>query len=168
MTRFLPWAGAVLVAAAAGWPAETHAQSPGKAHNHAGHSHSHTHRTEKDIKLPRDFASAVARLRTCGNTLQEELTAQRYDQAHAALDEATIVLGRLMPLARESGVPKSRWLEINTAGKDLKKRLHEVDDALHDSGKADAAAVTKSIDPSLKKLEAVADEHGLTRQAKKP
>lgn len=132
------------------------------------HDHDHPHLTERDIKLPQDFASAVARLRACGGSLQSELDAKRYDAAHAALDEAQIVLGKLMPLARDSGVPKSKWAEVNLAGKDLKKRFGQIDDVLHRTGRADLQAAAKPIDEALRKLEAVAADHGSTRQAMKP
>jgi len=73
-------------------------------HNHAGHNHRHL--SEKDIAMPKDYSSAVARIKKCRAEIGEEIAAGHLDEVHAPLDEATIILGKLMSLARDSGVPK--------------------------------------------------------------
>src|SRR5690349_20760293 len=92
--------------------------APADEHDHAHHNHSghgHHHLTEKDIKMPKDYASAIARIKKCRATIGEEISEGHLDEVHAPLHEANIILNKLMTLARDSGVPKSQWQEINVA-----------------------------------------------------
>ena len=123
-------------------------------HNHAGHGHHHL--TEKDIKMPTDYATAVARIKKCRVTIGEEIAEGHLDEVHAPLDEATIILSKLMTLARDSGVPKSQWQEINVAAKDLKKRLTELHGAIETKRKVDFKAAAVPIDQAIRRLELVA------------
>ena len=123
---------------------------------HAGHNHDEHHLCEADIVMPKDFPSAVTRIKACRNTIAEEIAEGHLEEVHAPLDEATIILGRLMPIARDSGVPKARWHEINTAAKDLRKRLGDLHAAIDKQAQVDFKSVSVPIDRAIKSLETVA------------
>lgn len=144
-------------------PAWVLADSPAHAghshpHNdaHAGHDHDGHHLCEKDIQMPKDFASAVARIKACRKTIGEEVAEGHFEEVHAPLDEASIILGKLMPIARDSGVPKSRWREVNIAATDLRKQLGNLHTALDKNAKIDFKTASVPIDQAIKRLETVA------------
>lgn len=121
----------------------------------AGHSHDGHHLCEADIEMPKDFASAVARIKGCRVKIGKQAAAQNWTEVHRPLDEATIILNKLMVLARDSGVPRSKWHETNLAAKELKKRLAEIHSTLDRVGSIDLAAVAKPIDAAIRRLELV-------------
>jgi hypothetical protein len=123
-------------------------------HDHAGHGHRHL--TEKDIQMPTDYATAVARIKKCRGTLADEIRTGHLDAAQEPIDEATIILNKVMTLARDSGVPKAQWQEINVAAKDLKKRLSDLHAAIETRRKVDFKAVAVPIDQAIRRLEFVA------------
>ena len=123
-------------------------------HNHAGHNHRHL--SEKDIAMPKDYSSAIARIKKCRAAIEEEIVAGHLDAVHAPLDEATIILGKLMSLARDSGVPKSQWQEINVAAKDLRKRFDGLHSAIERKQRFDFKATAPPIDQAIRRLELVA------------
>jgi hypothetical protein len=140
----------------------THAEHEG----HAGHDHDHQHLCEEDIELPTDFASAVQRIEDCRETIKAEIEAGHLEELHHPLDEATIILGKLMPLARDSGVPKSKWQEVNLVAKDLKKRLGALHTSIDKQQPTDYSKVAPPIDADVRRLQAVAGS--LPSTAKRP
>jgi len=142
-----------------------------KPHDHAGHSHAghdHLHLCEEDIEMPEDFVAAVQRIKACRDSIKSEIQAGHYDELHHPLDEATIILGKLMPIARDSGIPKPRWQEVNLAAKDLKKRFGELHVAVDKQRKLDYSKVAQPIDAALRRLEAVADSSPSTAKRAQP
>jgi hypothetical protein len=125
-------------------------------HAHAGHSHDDHHLCEADIDMPKDFATAVSRIKTCRTTIAEEVAEQHWDELHAPLDEATIITNKLTTIARDSGIPKAKWQEINLAAKELKKQLGDMHTAIDKAGKVDFVRYSKSIDAAIGRLEATA------------
>ena len=61
-----------------------------------------------------------------------------------------------MVIARDSGVPKAKWEEINLAARELKKQFGAVHTTIEKTGKIDFAKYSKPIDTSIQKLEATA------------
>lgn len=126
-------------------------------HQHHKHgAHNHRHLSEKDIAMPKDYSSAVARIKKCRVAIGEEIAAGHLDEVHAPLDEVTIILNKLMPLARNSGIPKAQWQEINVAAKDLKKRFDGLHSAIERKQRFDFKAAVPPIDQAIRRLELVA------------
>lgn len=129
----------------------------GAAHDHGSDAkHGHAHLTEADLEMPTDFSPAVARIKKCRYSIQEELAAGHLDEVLRPIDEATIILNKIMPIARESGVPKAKWQEINLAATDLKKRLDGLHSAIDKSGRVDFSEAAQPIDAAIRRLELVA------------
>jgi len=146
----------VLIAFASNAPAAATKDAVPHSHGNSAHSHDAHHLCEHDIVMPKDYSSAVARIKKCRESIGRELTAGHFDNVHAPLDEATIILTKLMPLARDSGVPKAQWQEINVAARDLKKRLSELHSAVDAKRKVDFKAAAVPIDQAIRRLELVA------------
>lgn len=138
----------------------------GHSHNksaaHAGHSHDDHHLCESDIDMPKDYAAAVKRIKKCRATIADEIAEGHWEEVHSPLDEATIILNKIMPIARNSGVPKSRWQDVNLAAKELKKRLDGLHSAIDKSGTADFNAAAKAIDDAIGRLESAGSGLSLT------
>jgi len=98
----------------------------------------------------------VARIKKCRYSIQEELAAGHMNEVLRPIDEATIILNKIMPIARESGVPKAQWQEVNLAASDLKKRLDGLHTAIDKSGSADFSESAQPIDAAIRRLEHVA------------
>jgi hypothetical protein len=112
--------------------------------------------TEADIELPKDFATAVARIKTCNDSVREALKQGKAHDAHKPADELVILAGKLLPLARDGGVPKARWKEINVLAKELGNQLEKLHAAV-DSDKATGnEAILTAIDTTVAELEKVA------------
>jgi hypothetical protein len=137
-------------------PGSDSAHNHQHATGHAAHGHDGHHLCEHDIVMPKDYASAIARIKKCRDIIGRELVAGHLDDVHAPLDEATIILSKLMPLARDSGVPKAQWQEINVAAKDLKKRLGDLHTAIDAKRKIDFTTAALPIDQAIRRLELVA------------
>lgn len=128
----------------------------GKSNLHAGHAHDDHHLCEADIEMPKDYAAAVKRIKSCRVAIGLEIAEGHLEEVHQPLDEASVILNKLMPIARASGVPKARWQEVNLAAKDLKKRLDALHAVIDKTGRADFEAVAKPIDSAIARLETVA------------
>lgn len=144
-------------------PAEEHHEGDGHDHSKDGGSHDdhghadhdHEHLTEADIELPKDFAAAVGRIKACNDSVRETLKQGDAHAAHKPADELVILAGKLMPLARDGGVPKARWKEINLLAKELESQLDKLHAAV-DSDKATGnEAILTAIDTTVAELEKV-------------
>ena len=144
-------------------PAEEHHEGDGHDHGKSGSAHDdhgdtdheHAHLTEADLDLPKDFAGAVARIKTCNDSVREALKQGDAHEAHKPADELVILVGKLLPLARDGGVPKARWKEINLLAKELGSQLDKLHAAV-DSDKATGnEAILTAIDTTVAELEKV-------------
>jgi hypothetical protein len=144
-------------------PAEEHHEGDGHDHSkesgahddHGDADHEHAHLTEADIELPKDFAAAVVRIKACKDNVQEALKQGDAHAAHKPADELVIMAGKLLPLARDGGVPKARWKEINLLAKELQSQLDKLHTAV-DSDKATGnEAILTAIDATVAELEKV-------------
>jgi hypothetical protein len=136
---------------------EGHDHDKGAAHDdHGDADHEHAHLTEADLDLPKDFAAAVVRIKACNVSVREALKQGDAHAAHKPADELVILAGKLLPLARDGGVPKARWKEINLLGKELETQLDKLHTAV-DSDKATGnEAILTAIDATVAELEKVA------------
>ncbi len=99
-------------------------------HGHDGHDHDghegeeheeeETPITEADIDMPRDFRSAVDRLKQYQQQVLAAIAAGHLHDAHRPLDELDLVIAKLMVLARDSGLPRRDWEEINLTRRELR------------------------------------------------
>ncbi|MBX9792289.1 MAG: hypothetical protein K2Y37_25600 [Pirellulales bacterium] len=149
---------------AKGPPADEHHQGDGHDHgtssaahvDHGHTNHEHEHLTEADLDLPKDFAGAVARIKTCSASVADALKKGDAHDAHKPADELVILAGKLMPLARDGGVPKARWKEINLLAKELESQLGKLHDAVDADKAAGNEAILAAIDATIGELVKVA------------
>ncbi|MBX7165952.1 MAG: hypothetical protein K1X74_06345 [Pirellulales bacterium] len=118
----------------------------GAAHDdHDDTDHEHAHLTEAEILMPAEFPAAVARLKTCNESLQAAIKLGDVHKAHAPVDELVVLAGKLTSIARDSGVPKTHWKDINLLAKELDTQL----DALHDALDRDETTGYDTIGPQI-------------------
>ncbi len=143
-------------------------------HDHAGHEHSHadhdheehdhgeghTHEGHEDqghasVEMPKTYAEAVAKLRDYRQQIVRAVADGQPENAHDPLDEMDEVIEHLMPIARDSGIRRTDWEEINVARRALRAELDLVHAAI-DAGQApDMTVAEKQTTAALARLEAV-------------
>ncbi|HVU87263.1 MAG TPA: hypothetical protein VHD36_08075 [Pirellulales bacterium] len=145
-----------------------HSDHEGHAHEHDEHGHGHDatagHEhdeedvaiTEADVDMPRDYQSAVARLAAYRQQILSALAEGHPPRAHRPLDEVDIVITKLMLLARDSGVPRRDWEEVNLARRDLRAQFDLAHAALGDGRSVDRAELEQATVSPLARLTAVA------------
>lgn len=146
---------------ASGPSAEEHHEGDGHDHGkssaadeaHGQADHDHEHLTEADFDLPKDFGGAVARIKACSVAVGEALKKGDAHGAHKPADELVVLAGKLMPLARDGGVPKARWKEINLLAKELESELDKLHGAIDADKAAGNASILAAIDATVGELE---------------
>ncbi|MBC8869216.1 MAG: hypothetical protein H8E44_07350 [Planctomycetes bacterium] len=73
-------------------------------------------------------------------------------EAHQALDKADLVLSWLREIARDSGVPKEHWAEVNTTANDLRNLFEKVHQNVDNKQDPDFASVAGEIDAKIARL----------------
>jgi hypothetical protein len=76
--------------------------------------------TKADVDMPADYAVAMPRINEYRDKIRTAIEAGTPSKAHRPLDELDIVLDNLCEIARDSGVPKEQWEEVNTASRELR------------------------------------------------
>lgn len=111
------------------------------------------------------FSDAVAKIKELCNAIEAEtkdgIPQQPY-AAHQALDKADLVLKWLPQVARDSGVAKEHWEEINTAANDLRTSLEKVHHNIDNKQDPNFASVAQEMDQKISRLEEIAQDHGAT------
>jgi hypothetical protein len=111
------------------------------------------------------FGDAVAKIKELCNAIEAEtkdgIPQQPY-AAHQALDKADLVLKWLPQVARDSGVAKEHWEEINTAANDLRTLLEKVHHNIDNKQDPNFASVAQALDQKISRLEEIAQNHGAT------
>lgn len=108
--------------------------------------------TEADVQMPAGYAAAIPRICAYRDTIRTESQGATPANAHRALDELNIVLGKLPTLARDSGVPKERWETINTTARELRNLFNQVHSAIDAGRKPDYAALANPIENGITRL----------------
>lgn len=104
------------------------------------------------------YEDAVDRIQQYQQTIQQEATGGEPAHAHRALDNLDIVLERLPEAARDSGVPKVKWQEVNETAQKLRDLFNQVH-ANIDAGKApNYEAVADEIEQGVQTLAAIEPE----------
>jgi hypothetical protein len=105
--------------------------------------------------MPADYVATVKRLKYYANQIKKAITSGKPSKAHRPLDEADIVIDKVMVIARDSGVPKADWEEVNVARRELRAKLDVLHAAIDDGTKPDWNAAEPSVEDALKHLESV-------------
>lgn len=111
--------------------------------------------TEADVKKPSDFSDAVARIKSYRGTIRDEIAAGRPNKAHRSLDELDIVLNWLPGIARDSGIPKAKWEELNTTAQEIRDLFNKVHSNIDAKKDPDYASVSAEIDKAIGRLDSV-------------
>lgn len=111
--------------------------------------------TEADVARPKDYAEALGRIEGYRDTIRDEVAAGRPTKAHGALDELDIVLNWLPSIARDSGVPKERWEEVNTTAQGIRDLFNQVHSRIDAKQEPDYGSVSEAIDLSIASLKAL-------------
>ena len=116
---------------------------------------------EQKAQLKEDTAKlsgAVAKLKELRNATDQETKAgipENPYKAHQALDQADLVLQWLPQIARDSGVAKEHWEEINTTANELRTLFEKVHQNIDDQKHPDFASVAQGIDQKVARLEEI-------------
>jgi hypothetical protein len=154
---------------------QTGGESPGTAdhdhghgHAHAGHDHEHEEEgppiTEADIDMPADYIAAIPRIRTYRDAIRKAIKRGDYHGAHRPLDELNIVLNKLIYLARDSGVPRDDWEEVNVSARELRHLFDELHAAIDEQRHPDFAAAAEPVEERIRCLERVAAKHAAAHE----
>ena len=104
------------------------------------------------------FENAVAEIKKLRNETENEtkdgIPANPY-VAHQALDKADLVLQWLPQVARDSGVAKEHWEEINTTANDLRTLFEKLHENIDNQQDPDFASVAQGMDENISRLELV-------------
>lgn len=122
----------------------------------AGHAHGpdDVHISAADVKRPKDYADAVARIKSYRDSIRDEIAAGRPTKAHRPMDELTFVLKWLPEIASDSNIPKQDHAKIKNAAVALRDSFEKVH-ANIDAGKdADYKSIAADVEREIKVLEA--------------
>jgi hypothetical protein len=153
---------------------EDHDHGPGHDHDHAAehasdHDHNHDpsadHSPEKHM-LPADYRQAVAQIRAGADRIANAMGAGDWEAAHDPLDQIDPIIGQLMPIAKQSGVPRKDWESVNVARRELRAEFDKLHAQIDAGETPNYAAARSTIEDRLNRLQAVADQ--LDRQPSAP
>jgi hypothetical protein len=111
--------------------------------------------TEADVERPADYDDAVTRIAGYRDSIRDDIAAGQPAKAHRALDELDIVLDWLSEIARDGGVPREHWEEVNTAAQELRESFNAVHAQIDAGEDPDFDAVAADVDAALARLQAV-------------
>jgi hypothetical protein len=117
------------------------------------------------------FARAVDVIQELRNTTETEtkngIPANPYE-VHQALDKVDLVLQWLPEIARDSGVPKDRWEEVNTTASDLRTSFEKVHQNIDNKQDPNFASVANEIDQKIARLKEIAQAPASTKSETQP
>lgn len=114
--------------------------------------------TESDVERPADYAAAVTKIEGYRDSIRDDIAAGQPTKAHRALDELNIVLDWLPEIARDSGVARERWEEVNTAAQSLRESFNTVHAQIDAGETPNFDIVSADVDAALDRLVAVEAE----------
>jgi len=105
------------------------------------------------------YADAVARIKDFRNAVETEtkngIPANPY-KAHQALDQVDLVLQWLPGIARDSGIPNTKWEAVTTTANELRTLFEAVHQNIDNKKNPDFASVAGKIDQQIGELEKIA------------
>ena len=106
------------------------------------------------------FANAITKVGEFRDIIERETAAGIPNNpfaAHQALDKADLVLQWLSEIARNSGVPKENWEEVNTSANDLRTLFEQVHQNIDSKQDPNFAAVAGEMEQKLARLAGIAE-----------
>lgn len=104
------------------------------------------------------YSDAIDHIRQYRETIQQETTQGDPAKAHRALDKLEVVLQRLPEAARDSGVPKEKWQEVNETAQKLRELFNQVHANIDAGENPNYEAVSQEVDQSIETLAAIEPE----------
>ncbi len=120
---------------------------------HDDHSHDEEPFDESKVITPARYSDAVQVIAQGCHAIATSITAKQINVAHAELDKTDLHLRRLMPITRDSGVPRRHWEAINLAAKQVRLELNEIHEALDHDQDPKLAEHQPAITASLQELQ---------------
>ncbi len=109
--------------------------------------------TEADVEMPANYDAALERIKEYRESIRTAVEGGTPSKAHRPLDELDIVLNKLPSIARDSGVPKENWEEVNTTARELRDSFNQVHSAIDGKREPDYGAVAEPIKQAINRLE---------------
>ncbi|HEY2839176.1 MAG TPA: hypothetical protein VGJ26_08510 [Pirellulales bacterium] len=137
--------------------------APGEHDHESGHDHGADHAGDEDgahaePEVPRDYRQAIVQVRAGVERIAKAIETSNLEAAHEPLDEIDATIGHLMLIAKQSGVPRGQWEEVNVARRALRAELDQLHAKIDANQRPDYAAAKGTIEDCLKRLQNVADE----------
>lgn len=104
------------------------------------------------------YEDAIEHIRQYQEAIERETTGGEPAKAHRALDNLDVVLEWLSESARQSGVPKAKWQEVNETAQKLRDLFNQVHARIDAGEAADYAAVAEEVDQGIQTLAAIEPE----------
>jgi len=115
------------------------------------------------------FPDAVERIKQFRDRVEQEtkdsIPKSPYE-AHQALDKADLVLQWLPEIARESGVSKGYWEEVNTTANELRTLFETVHQNIDNKLEPDFAGVATQVDQHIARLMEIGKAQPAATEAK--
>lgn len=151
--------GLALLAGCGDGAAPAPAGSAGAPQDSGMHDPDDAHVTAQEVERPKDFAAAVARIEQYRDRIRDEIAAGRPAKVHRPLDEAVFVLRWLPEIARDSGIARSHWEEVNTLAQEIEAALDRVHARIDAQQDPDFASVAAEVQRAIDRLKAIAAQH---------
>lgn len=135
--------------------------SPPQASDEVADHHDHPLTDEEITELRQETAeyeTAVEQIQQYQQTIQQKTTAGNPAEAHRALDNVDIVLRQLPEAARDSGVPRGQWQEVNEAAQELQDLFNQIHAKIDAGEDPDYTSVAAEIDQRITALAAIEPE----------
>lgn len=108
--------------------------------------------------MPTDYRQAVARIRAGSEQIAKAIQSGDLEAAHAPLDEIDPIIGQLMPIAKQSGVPRGEWETVNVARRELRAEFDKLHASIDAGERPNYAAAKSTIEDRLNRLQSAADQ----------
>jgi hypothetical protein len=166
--RFAAAAIALALTAALGCGPAAEAPGDHKSDHEHGHNHDHAdgqdpdHGADEadahDHAMPTDYRQAIAQIQAATERIGKAIKSGDFEAAHEPLDAVDPIIGQLMPIAKQSGVPRKEWETINVARRELRAEFDKLHASIDAGERPDYAAAQGAIEERLKRLQSVAEQ----------
>lgn len=134
---------------------------PPQASDEVADHHDHPLTEEEIAELRQETAeyeTAIEHIQQYQQTIQQKTTAGNPAEAHRALDNLDIVLRQLPEAARDSGVPRGQWQEVNETAQELQDLFNQIHAKIDAGEDPDYTSVAAEIDQRITALAAIEPE----------
>jgi len=142
-------------------PAGDHKSDHEHGHNHdhadgPDHDHGAEEAAAHDHAVPTDYRQAIAQIVAGSERIAKAIKVGDFEAAHEPLDEIDPIIGQLMPIAKQSGVPRKEWETVNIARRELRAEFDKLHASIDAGERPDYAAAQNTIEDCLERLQTVA------------